>query len=221
MEHVIFDELVKLKIILFWEIVESQNFCKLDADFSAEKIYTDEQKGQLKEVWLRLYDEYFTIEDDAVTRAVLLDASKNLHALDKIQQLIQNIEFLMFYCNAAKGMEAEDFDEGIQKLYSIFKKLESKMAINYFGEIEKNIIIVNKWITSLSTTYELNHKRTKKDIKRRVNNIYDKVAEVATELGMQLNVHEMNCKEWLAYKKISTTKRKRTKDPNIKPNGKE
>ncbi len=193
----------KLKILLFWEIVEKQNPLLLDPEYSEDKVYTPDEKFAAKSIWLDIYDAYYLLEDDAMTKAVLMEQSKLLYSLEKINMLIENMNYIMYCCNLESALPGDDFDEMIQKIYSIVQKIEPGIAIQYFEPIEKNIALIDKWIRALTAKHEINHARGEKDVKRRIKNVYDVVVSVSISLGIQLNVEDMNCKAWIAYKKIA------------------
>lgn len=197
----LYNTLELLKIVLFWEIVETQNPLMLDKAWEAGKEYTEDQANTANVVWLDLYDQYFLLEDDAATKAILMDQSKNVYEIGKIQLITENLNFLLYMCNVSSALTEDEFTDMEQRIYSAIKKLEPKMKIEYFEGVEKNIETIQKWIRALTQRYELNNKRNKKDVKRKVRNMYEKAAEISADLQIHIDVFKMNCKEWVAFKK--------------------
>lgn len=200
----------KLLILTFWEIIKTNNILLLDADYTEGKIYTDAQNAEINALWSALYDSHYTQKQNSTAVMAMDKANQAILLLFKINLLTSNLEALIkLYQNQKEIIVVQ----GEEKFFTIeqgilrnFVNIDKKIKPIYFDGFEANYKLINRFINSYQTTYDINHKRAEQAVNKEVKNVYELVAAVGNQLGMQLNVKEMSVSEWNAYEQVAKDK---------------
>lgn len=205
----IIQSLDDLKILLFWKIIRDNNFFMLHAEWNPDIEYTDAQKEELQVAWYKIYDAYYTQCEDSKSKNDLRKDALELELSFRIQRLHGNVQLYGWLWNHRVDLSDEQMQKMVMDLQDMILQREPglKGKLNMFDTPLESIDKITKLMHSLSN--QLNRVADKKDkrVDKAVDNIYKKVASVGAELGLQLNVNEMNCSEWLAYNAMAAQKR--------------
>jgi hypothetical protein len=200
---------------LFWEIARTKNYNLLYLDYSEETVYTESQCASSELRWDDLYDEFYLLKKDSTAVMAIEKQNDTVEMLFKINILRDNLNSLnLLYESKDLIADASRFLELEQMFYANFKTIDKRINIKYFEGLKANNDVVLRFILSLESSYDLNHKRAEQGIEKEVKNVYTIIARVGTLLGMQLNAKEMNVKEFLAYEKEAIDKAQAQKEVN-------
>ncbi len=189
----------KLKILVFWEILKTHNPFLLDINHMPDKIYTDEEKNYVIQVWEILWDSYFQLKNDGKSKIALENSYEQMLLAHKINILQKNIDMCKHLKDVKHLLPETDYINHKQMLLSLFVKIEPKVKIKYFDTLEDNINIVNKILAALQNKYNKSKEDNEKEVSKQVDNVYSVIARVSRITNMQLNAQNMMVTEWLAY----------------------
>lgn len=202
-----------LKILLFWKIIRDGNICLLDANHS-EREYTDIELSELQEVWYKLYDEYYRQTNDSRSKHELKKSADELTLAYRIMRLHQLCELLAWLSNHRLDLPQEKWDKMYIDFVNSVKETEPKIKTNIFDESIDTLEKINRYMASLHNQLKKLTTGKKQNADSAVSNIYTKVASVGVELGLQLDVKEMSCNEWLAYQEMAAAKQRAKEQQN-------
>jgi hypothetical protein len=206
-----------LLVLLFWKIIKDNNFLLLDQNYT-DREYSEAEHEEIKQVWYRLYDEYYKQCEDTRSKHELKKDADELVLSYRISRLYESI-CLMIELEGMKNMlPVEAYNEMYLINMEVFIKIEPKLKskLNIFESADETLDKVNRYMSALSNQLQRLTKDKPERADKAVENIYSKIAYVATEIGLQLNVKDMTCNEWLAYQKIAYQKRAAQKQQPIK-----
>jgi hypothetical protein len=215
----LFKSLDTLKILTFWQIIKDKNILLLDFDYVDGKKYSPEQKNETENLWFRLYDEYFLLLNDSKSRFELSKSFDELKIRDKITQIKNNYDTLVYLKKFSNVLPKEDLAKYEQEVYNILKKIEPKIKPMYFGGIDANLVNLDKVIKALINQYNLNHKQNSDKIEKEIKNVYEVVANAESWLERNLNINDMVVSHWIAIRNQIAQKQKAQQKKNSK-NGK-
>lgn len=207
----LYTSLDTLKILTFWQILKDKNAFLLDFDYKEGKKYSDAEKEQINEVWLRLYDEYFVLRDSSKSRMELIKAFDELNLMQKITEIKQNAEFLIKLKGYYGLVPDKQLMEYEQKIYEIVKKIEPKIKPKYFDGIDANISNLDRVLKSYINKYNEEFKKRENAVENEITNVYEIVANAESWLERNLNINEMVVSHWLAIEKQIDNKAKAQK----------
>lgn len=203
-----YQSLETLKILTFWKITKDKDVRLLDVNFKDGKKYTKKEIEALEALWLRLFDEYFTLRDRQDSKRNLIKSFDELKLREKINQVKNAIEFLETLKNQIGFISNDDIIKYEQECYNNLKKIDSRIKPLYFDGIDANLVNLSKVLKSFINKYNVAFKEQEKVIKNEVSNVYDIVASVESWLERNLDVDNMSVSRWLAYEKQVEQKQK-------------
>lgn len=203
-----YQSLDTLKILTFWKITKDKDVRLLDVNFKDGKKYTKKEIEALETLWLRLFDEYFTLRDRQDSKRNLIKSFDELKLREKINQVKNAIEFLETLKNQIGFISNDDIIKYEQECYNNLKKIDSRIKPLFFDGIDANLVNLSKVLKSFINKYNVAFKEQEKVIKIEVSNVYDIVASVESWLDRNLDVDNMSVTRWLAYEKQVEQKQK-------------
>ena len=206
-----YKSLDKLKILTFWEIIKTKNILLLDFDYVDGKKYSQEQLKDLEETWLRLYDEYYILNNDASAKFKMNKTFDELKLRDKINQIKYNYDFLVSLSQYRGQISDNDISQYEQQTYERLKKIEPKIKPLYFDGIEANLNNLERVIKALINRYNQQHKDNAKQVQKEIDNVYEVVANAESWLERNLNINDMVVSHWIAIEKQIKDKQKAQK----------
>lgn len=199
----------KLKYLTFIDINESlDNLFLLDSEGLSGNKYDDVQSNLLWLAWLEITDDFFALSKDEVSKRRLREKVDVMTLVLKINNLTNTVNTLRLLHGSGEHLTMETYGEMEQLAYSIIKKTESRVNIQYFDGIAKNIEITERIIRALNTQYKLKYKNVRKQTNAEKLNIYDEVRAVGEIVGFRIEIENMVCPEWLAWKNRALEKSK-------------
>src|SRR5690606_30515054 len=129
---VVINSLKTLNIITFLEILQDNNFKRLDKDYDESKKYSDEEIKTLESVWLKLYDEYFSIKNDHKAKSYLFNQKKIVLLEATLQAIVKNHDIL---ANLNEFKQTNDTLVVKQKVIANIKEIDSRIKLNVFDDI--------------------------------------------------------------------------------------
>lgn len=203
-----YQSLETLKILTFWKITKDKDVRLLDVNFKDGKKYTKKEIEALETLWLRLFDEYFTLRDRQDSKRNLIKSFDELKLREKINQVKNAIEFLETLKNQIGFISNDDIIKYEQECYNNLKKIDNRIKPLFFDGIDANLVNLSKVLKSFINKYNVAFKEQDKVIKNEVSNVYDIVASVESWLERNLDIDNMSVSRWLAYEKQVEQKQK-------------
>lgn len=205
----IYNSLDTLKILTFWNIISEDNIYLLDKNYKEGKKFSKREQDTIDFTWSKLQDDYFTLRTDSKSK---MDLEKSLDGLDVVRKLTALDTALKSLKTISLLIGLEDEEEIYKKrklLYSKLEKVNHRIKFNHFRTINEDFEYLTKFYLSLQNTYNLNHKKKKKNEKEQVRNVYKVVANVESWLdGKNLDMDNMVVSRWLAYEEQVINKQK-------------
>jgi hypothetical protein len=204
----LFNSLDTLKILRFWDIIKNNNIYLLDFDYFDGKEYSKNEVNEIEVLWNRLYDEYFILRDDSMSKAEL---SKSFDGL-LLQAKIVNLSYALNALYDLKEIQGYLTQEQIlnkrKELYATLIKVHPKIQYQLFNSVELDIDYILKFKNSLQNSYNFNYKPKEKVNDEQIKNVFDIVANVESWLERSLPVDDISVSRWLAYEKQVIQKQK-------------
>lgn len=206
-----YKSLDKLKILTFWQIIKDKNILLLDFDYYDGKKYTDDQKHEIEQTWLRLYDEYYLLLDDSKSKFNMNKTFDELKLRDKINQIKYNYDFLVSLSGYIGVLPTDDINKYEQETYKRLKTIDNRIKPKYLDGIKANLDNLDRVLKSLINKYNAEHKENLKNVNKEIDNVYDVVANAEGWLERNLNINDMVVSHWIAIQKQIKQKQKAVK----------
>jgi len=190
----------ELKLFTFWDITENGNYFLLDKDYTETVKYTSEQTDVVYNLWLKLWDEYFEMENSSKNRNYLLRTKQQMALLHKINTIFNIVETLIYLYENKDVLSKEDYTRHEQKFYSIVKLIAPNFKPLYFDGIPRNLELIDSLLRGLETTYKIKYKADEVKNEKSKQNRYREIVQVSKVLMMRLDAKEISVNEWLGYK---------------------
>lgn len=203
-----YKSLDKLKILTFWQILKDKNILLLDFDYYDGKKYSEAQKNEIEQTWLRLYDEYFVLLNDGKSKSKMDKSINELKLREKINQIKNNYDFLVKLTSFRGMLPDEDILKHEHTVYNILKQIEPKIKILLFDGIEANLKNLDRVLKSLVNSYNRNHKENDVLVTKEIQNVYDVVASAESWLERSIPISDMVVSHWIAIQNQIKDKQK-------------
>lgn len=203
----LYKDLQKLPILRFWAVVKSNNYLLLDTDYFEGKIYSPQQVLELRNLWGKLYDEYYNLKKNySSTKAMDACTSASL-LLTKIELLRSNLNSLVYLYENYNLIPNSTFIDLKQEMLHNFTVVENRITPQYFGSLEANYTLVSDFIESLEMTYAIENPKAEKLVEDEVANVYKRAAKVGDALsGMYFDIEKMSVMAWEGYEEAAVEK---------------
>ena len=206
----LYDSLDTLKILMFWDIIKTNNVLLLDVNYSEGNTYNEAQANQIQGVWDELYDNYYILLDDPKARLKMDNTFGELRTRNKITQIKNNIDFLVSLKEYIGFLPDEDILKYEQETYVRIKQIDKRIKIKLFDGINPNIEVLERAINALINKYNVDHRNNETEVKKQIGNVYEVVANAESWLERNLNINEMVVSHWIAIEKQVSQKQKAT-----------
>lgn len=207
-----YKSLDKLKILTFWQILKDKNILLLDFDYFDGKKYSNKQKHEIEQTWLRLYDEYYILLNDGRSKAKMDKSINELKLREKINQIKNNYDFLVQLTSYRGMLPDNDIAKHEQSTYQRLKTIEPKIKPLLFDGIEANLKNLDRVLKSLVNTYNRNHKENDVLVTKEIQNVYDVVASAESWLERSIPISDMVVSHWIAIQNQIKDKQKAQKN---------
>lgn len=201
-----------LKILTFWKIIQDKNILLLDFDYFDGKKYSNKQKFEIEQLWTRLYDEYYILNNDPKSKYKIDKTFKELRLRELIELIKYNYDFLLSLKRGYGIVDDADILKYEQECYKRLKELDKRIKPKFFDGIDANLEYLNKFMSSLINTYNREVKDNESNVKSEINNVYEVVASVESWLERSLPIDDITVIRWLAYEKQVKDKQKAQKN---------
>jgi hypothetical protein len=196
-----------LKWVTFLEIIAKENYTLLDANYSEKKSYTEKEIESLKNAWTDIQDEVFTLENNEESKMLLKKSFERLMLVERIRLIEGDANLLIWLVDKKEiytisGRE-DDYYKELQGIYAMIVKHDSRIKIDYFGDIQDNLKIIERVILSLVNEYNTKFKDIEQKVTKITNSLFYNVLQINRITGLQLNAMTMVVAEWIEAKKIA------------------
>mgnify|MGYP003525994653 FL=1 len=191
----IYPSLGKLNILLWNEILETQNICLLDTNYKEGKKYNKYKLIALNERLEVFFDDYFVRLDNKYSKSNLLETQEKIKLTAKILLLEECINSLLFIRDNVKIIK-----EPIEKQYQVLdcvKKIAPNFVINRMDTFEENISDINKILVSNKTTFKRNYPEVEKKETTKNYTFEKQLVDVEQCLGRSLDIDKVNVYKWI------------------------
>lgn len=196
----VYDSLDTLKIITFWKINQTGNIYLLDKNFFEGKLYTNKEVIYIQELWLRLQDEYYKLQNDPKQRAKLRTSKERMLLMFKTQTIIHHLGFYERFFKYSELLDTKKFLEQEAELFNIFTQLGLNKKINPLALPQEKLKIVQKYTEAVIARLKRLQNEVEEDSKEEIQNIYDAVPPVEQALGRSIgDINNIVASLWIAY----------------------
>jgi hypothetical protein len=210
----IYPSLKHINILLWNEILESQDVKLLDSNNNANHKYTSYQIEVLSQKFIELYDDYFLRLNNKYAKANLTETQKKIQLSAKIIIITECINALIFIRdNYSKLVEPIQKEKKIYDTINIFSK---NVKFGIFNSIDENLSIINKVLVSNESTYTRLYGED--DKKETVTNYtFEKqLVDVEQCLGRTIDINNTNVYKWIELINLAETISKKRQDGGSK-----
>lgn len=200
----IINSLKTLNIITFLEILQDNDFKRLDIDYKESKTYSDKEVEELSKVWYQLYDEYFELKNDHLAKSYLSNQKRLISLEMTMLAIAKNHDIL---ANLSQFKETNDTLLIKQKVIANIKEIDSRIKLNVFDSIVDICEKLQSIVKSLSN--ELGTIKTNQDkrVEKKKANVYKMIANVEQILERSLgDISKISVIQWLAYEEMANDK---------------
>ena len=157
----IFQNLKQVNILVWNEIIETQNTKLLDVNYAETTKYTKQQLKALNNKFTELYDAYFLALNNPHAKRELKETQKKVYLSAKILILHDCVNSLFSikrnYNIIKNPLEKE------KEIYECIKVISKNIVFPSFNSIDENIEIISKLIVSNETTFKREYGETKEE----------------------------------------------------------
>lgn len=206
----IYPSLKHINIILWNEILESQDVKLLDSNKNTNHKYTNYQIEVLSKKFIQFYDDYFLRLNNKYAKANLTETQKKIQLSAKIIIITECINALIFIRdNYSKLVEPVQKENKIYDTINIFSK---NVKFGIFNTIDENLAIINKVLVSNESTYtRLYGEDNKKETV--TNYTFEKqLVDVEQCLGRTIDVNNTNVYKWIELINLAESISKKRQD---------
>lgn len=189
-----FQSLKSINILLWNDILETNNILLLDKDFNEAKTYSDKQRKVLNDRFNLLYDEYFIKLNNSRAKAELKKTQSKVALQLKLMIITEAINTLLFIVNNQKYIRNSLEKEN--KVYENVKYIVPTFKADMFSTIDENIKKLTKILTSLDLEYKRNHSE---ESKKEEYNFEKQIVDVEQILGRSLDLSNCSVIKWISY----------------------
>lgn len=190
----IYQNLKSINVSLWFEILETQNICLLDKNYSEDKKYNEVQIKQISGVFSSLYDDFFIRLNNRKAKANLANSQEKMMLSVKLMVLNECLNTLIFISkNYSKIQNA------YQKELKIYQTIQSVSKNTKFAEnntLSDNIQKVKDLINTNQLTFE---RKYNEEVKEQNYTFERQLVDVEQVLGRSLNIKECNVIQWIGY----------------------
>lgn len=190
----IYPNLKSINIVLWNDIIETQNVALLDINYYESKKYNKKESILLNEAFTKLYDEYFLLLNNRKAKSNLERSQEKIVMSFKIIVLEDAVRTLAFIKRNQHVLK--DYISKERKVYESVKIVAKNVQLKPFNTISENIEVLTKVLKS----NELEYQRKFGDDKETANYPFEKqVADVEQILNRSLDLKNCSVTQWLAY----------------------
>lgn len=205
----IYRSIRELKLLVFWEILRTDNVTMLYKQYDESKKYTEAQVQNAKKQWTIISDEYFEAKNDDRSKSYLKTRREELILATKLRTLNDVHTTLSKMQDSAQHIGMAEMSGMLEKLYKAIKRVEPRLKISEFNTIAKNLKVLEGALNSMSNQYRLKFTKKKEHIKREGDNMYTVVALIEEHLERSLgDLNNVTVQQFLAYEKLANKKAK-------------
>ena len=190
----IYQSLKSINVALWFDILETQNICLLDKNYSEDKKYNEVQIKQISGVFSSLYDDFFIRLNNRKAKANLANSQEKMMLSVKLMVLNECLNTLIFISkNYSKIQNA------YQKELKIYQTIKSVSKNTKFAEnntLSDNIQKVKDLINTNQLTFE---RKYNEEVKEQNYTFERQLVDVEQVLGRSLNIKECNVIQWIGY----------------------
>jgi hypothetical protein len=210
----IYLNLKHINILLWNEILESQDVKLLDSNNNVNHKYTNYQIQVLSQKFIELYDDYFLKLNNKFAKANLTETQKKIQLSAKIIIITECINALIFirdnYSKLVNPIQKE------KKIYDTINIFSKNVRFGIFNSIDENLSIINKVLVSNESTYTRLYGED--DKKETVTNYtFEKqLVDVEQCLGRTIDVNNTNVYKWIELINLAESISKKRQDGGSK-----
>ena len=210
----IYPSLKHINIILWNEILESQDVKLLDTNNNANHKYTNYQVEILSQKFIELYDDYFLRLNNKFAKANLTETQKKIQLSAKIIIITECINALIFIRDNYSKLVGPLLKE--KKIYDTINIFSKNVKFGVFNTIDENLSIINKVLVSNQSTYTRLYGED--DKKETVTNYtFEKqLVDVEQCLGRTIDINNTNVYKWIELINLAETISKKRQDNGSK-----
>jgi hypothetical protein len=193
----IYQNLGKVNILLWNEVLETQNPCLLDIKYKEDKKYNKYKLSVLNSTLEMFFDDYFVRLNNKFSKANLVETQEKIKLTAKVILLEECIKSLLFIRDNAKIIK-----EPIKKQYEVLdcvKKISSNFVIKRMDGFNENIESINKILVSNRTTLQRNYPEVEKKETTKNYTFEKQLVDVEQCLGRGIDVEKTNVYKWIEY----------------------
>jgi hypothetical protein len=191
----IYPSLKSLNILVWNEIIETQNICLLDQKYKDGKKYNNYKLELLSKTFESYFDDYFLRLNNKYSKANLLETQDKIKLASKIILLEECLKTMLFISNNAKVIK-----DVIKKQYEVLecvKKISPNFVINKMDGFGQNIESIKKILVSNKTTFQRNYPEVEKKETTKNYTFEKQLVDVEQCLGRSIDIDKVNVYKWI------------------------
>jgi hypothetical protein len=190
----IYQNLKSINVSTWYEILETQNICLLDKNYSEDKKYSEIQIRQISSIFAELYDDFFIRLNNRKAKANLLNSQDKMMLSVKLMVLQECLNTLIFI-----SQNYSKIPKAYQKELNIYQTIQSVSKNTKF--VENNTLSDNiQKVRDLINANQLSFDRKYSENVKEQNYTFEKqVVDVEQVLGRSLNIKECSVIQWIGY----------------------
>lgn len=216
----IYNSIQDLKILVFWQIVNTGDHLYLYKKHKDNIKYTAAEEQAAYNIWVTISDEYFVLKKDEKAKIYLEKRNEELKLKTRIELYREAVESLILAHEQSFYIDKISASKLIEKAYETIKKVEPKTKIDPIKSVDTNIDTCTDVITAMISKYNRKFKEVKEILQEEVADSYQLIANVEDILDRNIgNVNKMCVAQYVAYERNAKRKIANIKAAKLK-NGK-
>ena len=198
----VYSSLDELKIITFWKIIQNGNIFLLDKNHSEKRMYKDKELNYLLEVWNKLYDDYYKLQDDPKQRAKMTKSKESITLKFKVKTLINLLNSYEVFFRYGSLLNTKEYVEKENEIFELFKELGFTQKISPFSTTKERLDLVTRYTKAVVGKYNRLQKEVESGTQKQIDNMYIQVVSIERVIERPIpNIENITVMQWIAYEK--------------------
>lgn len=198
----VYNSLDELKILTFWKIIQTGNIFLLDKNHSEKRMYKDKELNYLLEVWNKLYDDYYKLQDDPKQRAKMTKSKESITLKFKVKTLINLLNSYEVFFRYGSLLNTQEYVEKENEIFELFKALGFTQKISPFSTTKERLDLVTRYTKAVVGKYNRLQKEVESGTQKQIDNMYIQVVSIERVIERPIpNIENITVMQWIAYEK--------------------
>lgn len=165
-------------------------------------MYKNKELNYLLEVWNKLYDDYYKLQDDPKQRAKMTKSKESISLKFKVKTLINLLNSYEVFFRYGSLLNTKEYVEKEKEIFELFKELGFSKKISPFATTQERLELVSRYTKAVVGKYNRLQKEVELGTQKQIDNMYIQVVSIERVIERPIpNIENITVMQWIAYEK--------------------